>query len=494
MRACASALEYHVQDPQAVSPPSADGLSRRSAGAASGRVLVVAGEADVRQLAVTCATRGGWLIEACATGTDALFRLSSDPPDVLVYAEPLPDMPMSQLWRALGTDVRYAVRIHAADWPLLEPSSACASADAAGRVPAHVRSFDVLPRADALDRVFRGLESLVNRRLSPSISSMVDVEDGVWHGMVGTTPVMRDLFGLIRRLAPHVRTALIVGEPGSGKETVARVLHRAGPRAAAPFVALDCASLGDVASETFGVPWRNAGSESTWGVLQQVGGGVLFLDAVGELTATAQGRLLSALEARGSGAAGSTGPGPDVHVFAASDRDLRLEVASGRFRRDLFYHLTVVELRVPSLRERRTDIVPLAVMFLQASARQLTHALEGFTEDAEALLINAPWEGNVRELRSLVERVSLLAEGPLVTAREVLACLPGQLGGAREPAVVDREARERAQLLAALDDACGNKKAAAERLGLSRRAFYRRLERLAMNDTITRRPGRRLAS
>jgi DNA-binding NtrC family response regulator len=456
--------------------------------------LVVAGEADVRQLAVTCATGGGWLIETCATGADAVFRLSSHSPDVLVYAEPLPDMPMSQLWRAAGPELKYAVRIHAAAWPALEPSSTRAGDDAHGRGPGHMRSFDVLPRADALDRVLRGLEILVTGGLSPAVSSILDAEDGVWHGMVGTTPVMRDLFGLIRRLAPHVRTALILGEPGSGKETVARVLHRAGPRVATPFVALDCASLGDVASDTFGVPWRQAERDSTWGVFQQVSGGVLFLDAVGELTATAQGRLLSALEARGCGGAGSPGPGPDVHVFAASDRDLRSDVASGRFRRDLFYHLSVVELRVPSLRERRTDIVRLAVLFLQASARRLTHALEGFTEDAEALLTNAPWEGNVRELRSLVERVSLLAEGPLVTAREVLACLPGQLGGAREPAAADRDAVERAQLLAALDDARGNKKAAAERLGLSRRAFYRRLERLAMDDTISRRPGRRLAS
>ncbi len=492
VRMCASALEYHVQDPQAASPPSEAGPVDRSSCAAR-RVLIVAGQADIRHLAATCATGGGWLIEACATGTDAVFHLSAHPPDVLVYAEPLPDMSMSRLWRAAGPALRYAVRIHAAAWPALEPRSPHPADEASGPCPGHVRTIDVLPRADALDRVLRGLETLVTGGNAPSTSSILDAEDGVWHGMVGTTPVMRDLFGLIRRLAPHVRTALILGEPGSGKETVARVLHRAGPRATAPFVALDCASLGEVASDTFGAPWRTPDHDS-WGVFHQVSGGVLFLDAVGELTATAQGRLLSALEARGCGGAGPPGPGPDVHVFAASDRDLRSEVASGRFRRDLFYHLSVVELRVPALRERRTDIIRLAVTFLQASARRLTHALEGFTEDAEALLTHAPWEGNVRELRSLVERVSLLAEGPLVTAREVLACLPGQLGGARAPAAADRDAVERAQLMAALDDAGGNKKAAAERLGLSRRAFYRRLERLAMVDTISRRSGRRLAS
>lgn len=481
-----------MHDPQATPPPSAEGSSGHGASSIERRALVVAGQDAVREMAVACATGRGWITEACATGTDAVYHLSSRPPAVVVYAEPVPDMPVSQLWRAAGPSLRFAVRIHAGAGPGLDHASARAGEPADAGVLAHVRTIDVLPRAEALDGALRALEALVPAAPA-AVASLLDADDDALHGMVGATPVMRDLFGLIRRLAPRVRTALILGEPGTGKELLARVLHRAGPRAAGRFIALDCASLGEGAATTFGAPWCSPGEHPAWGVFQQATGGVLFLDAVGDLSATAQGRLLSALESRGFHGGSPPTPGPDVHVFAASERDLRSDVAAGRFRRDLFYHLSVVELRVPSLGERRPDIVRLAAAFLRNCARHVTHALEGFTEDAEALLTCAPWEGNVRELRSLVERVSLLAEGPLVTARDVLACLPCQRGTERDAAAADREARERAHLLAVLDDVGGNKKVAAERMGLSRRAFYRRLERLSMDDTITRRPGRRLA-
>lgn len=454
-------------------------------------MLVVAGDEALRALATAAARDRGWAPHACATGTDAIFRVTSEPPDVLVYAEPLPDMPVSQLWHALDSTLRHVIRVRAAVW-----SGDGRTLDQPVGWPSHIRLVEVPPRADALTDALAALEGLVPPRAVETLASRLDGDDDAsWHGMVGGTPIMRDLFGLMRRLAPHVRTALIVGEPGTGKELVARVLHRAGPRAERQFVALDCASLGDVAPDTFGLPWRAAGELPAWGVLQQAAGGVLFLDAVGELTATAQGRLLTALEARGmSDRASLAGHAPDVHVFAASDRDLRPDVAAGRFRRDLFYYLSVVELRVPALRERRPDITRLASVFLRSCGRNFPHALEGFTEDAEALLVNAPWEGNVRELRSLIERVALLSEGPQVTAREVLACLPGEWQVTADAESANRDAHERARFLAVLDEVGGNKKAAAARLGLSRRAFYRRLERLSMDATIARRPVRRLAS
>jgi DNA-binding NtrC family response regulator len=204
----------------------------------------------------------------------------------------------------------------------------------------------------------------------------------------------------------------------------------------------------------------------------------------------------------------------DVQVIAATNRDLRAEVAGGRFRSDLFYRLNIVEIRLPPLRERREDIAHLAHTFVRECGTRWSKSLTGLTEGAERILVQARWDGNIRELRNVLERACLLADAAIVTEQDVQSCMPPEMpatpahhaggtndvhhptqsggpmsppsnGGETEPPLLSTVERE--HILRALQHARGNKKAAARMLGVSRRALYRRLERLGLESTISRR-------
>jgi DNA-binding NtrC family response regulator len=184
-------------------------------------------------------------------------------------------------------------------------------------------------------------------------------------------------------------------------------------------------------------------------------------------------------------------------VIAATNRDLRAEVAGGRFRSDLYYRLNIVEVRLPPLRDRREDIPYLTAAFVRDTSERLQKPLLGLTPGAERILASAPWEGNVRELRNVIERACILADGDFITERELAVSMPpptapAQPSAATLPATPQHDADllvnvEREHIQRALVRAGGNKKAAAQMLGLSRRALYRRLERLDLSTTITRR-------
>jgi len=323
-------------------------------------------------------------------------------------------------------------------------------------------------------------------------------------GMIGRGPVMQELFGMIRRLAPHVRTALITGETGTGKELVARALHRTGPRKDRKFVTVNCSAVVETLfeSELFG-HMRGAftgATENKPGLFELADNGTLFLDEIGELPLTVQAKLLRVLELGEVHRVGSLEPRKvNVHVVAATNRDLRAEVEAGRFRSDLFYRLNIVEVKLPPLRDRREDIPYLTAAFVRETAERLQKPLAGLTPGAERLLGTARWDGNVRELRNVLERACILADGDFITEKELAISMPPvAYSGVR---VINHTASpaegrpdedllvnvEREHIQRALLRARGNKKAAARMLGLSRRALYRRLERLDLGDTINRR-------
>ena len=254
-------------------------------------------------------------------------------------------------------------------------------------------------------------------------------------------------------------------------------------------------------------------TETKPGLFEVADGGVLFLDEVGELPLGVQAKLLRVLELGEVHRVGSLeARRVDVQVLAATNRDLRIEVAAGRFRRDLFYRLNIVEIRLPALRERPEDIPALASTFVRDCATRWNKPLTGLSDAALAMLVDARWDGNIRELRNVIERASLLADGSLVTEKELAPCMPpitpampaGEEAAPAAPATVasapfgapatDPDADppllstvEREHILRALQHARGNKKAAARMLGVSRRALYRRLERLGLDSTISRR-------
>lgn len=350
------------------------------------------------------------------------------------------------------------------------------------------------------------------------------------HGMVGNGTAMQHLFGAIRRLAPFIRTALITGETGTGKELVARALHKAGRRSEKRFVTVNCSAVVETLfeSELFGhVRGAFTGATETKpGLFEVADGGVLFLDEVGELPLSVQAKLLRVLELGEVHRVGSLeARRVDVQVLAATNRDLRVEVAAGRFRADLFYRLNIVEIRLPTLRERREDIPALSALFVRDVATRWDKPLIGLTERAQDMLNAAPWDGNIRELKNVIERAVLQAEGTLLTEADLMPCMPPPKppAPAGDPAATPAPANnasvnplgnglsnlgisytgvgitesdeeppllstvEREHILRALQHARGNKKAAAKTLGVSRRALYRRLERLGLENTISRR-------
>ena len=323
-------------------------------------------------------------------------------------------------------------------------------------------------------------------------------------GMIGRGPVMQELFGMIRRLAPHVRTALVTGETGTGKELVARGLHAMGPRKDRRFVTVNCSAVVETLfeSELFGhVRGAFTGAtDNKPGLFELADNGTLFLDEIGELPLTVQAKLLRVLELGEVHRVGSLEPRRvSVHVIAATNRDLRAEVAAGRFRSDLFYRLNIVEVKLPPLRERREDIPYLTAAFVRETSERLQKPLVGLTPGAERLLAAGAWDGNVRELRNVIERACILADGDFITEKELAVSMPPVAykavrvvtpGAAYEAPAAGDELLvnvERDHIQRALARAHGNKKAAARMLGLSRRALYRRLERLDLGDTIMRR-------
>ncbi len=309
-------------------------------------------------------------------------------------------------------------------------------------------------------------------------------------GMIGRSPAMQELFDTIRRLAPHVRTALITGETGTGKELVARALHKMGPRRAQRFICFNCSAVVETLfeSELFGHT-RGAftgAHEAKPGMFEAADGGTLFLDEIGELPLAMQAKLLRIVEYGEVQRVGASEPKRvDVCIVAATNRDLGEEIRLGRFRQDLYYRLNIVEIGLAPLRERREDIALLAAAFLQEFAKRFKKTISGISPGAERLLATAPWPGNVRELRNTLERASILTDGPILNEREILGAVTrmAPIGAPMADAVAARAAPaepvpepDREAVQQALDQAGGNKSAAARRLGMSRRAFYRRLD------------------
>jgi two-component system, NtrC family, response regulator HydG len=320
------------------------------------------------------------------------------------------------------------------------------------------------------------------RLLSADAAVAAQIE---FNGIIGRAASMQQLFVTIRRLAPHARTVLITGETGTGKELVARALHAEGPRRAKRFLTLNCAAVVDTLfeSELFGhVRGAFTGAtDATVGMFEHAHHGTLFLDEIGELPAALQPKLLRAIEHGEIQRVGSLeSKRVDVRVIAATNRDLLAQAEDGRFRSDLYYRLSVVELRLPPLRERLGDIPYLTAAFVRELADRLGRAITGLTPEAERLLTSFHWPGNVRELRNTIERACMLSTRSVLSERDLLLAMPRQASsappGVPTPATT-LESAQKERIEQVLRETGGNKAAAAKRLGVSRRSMYRYLER-----------------
>jgi len=313
--------------------------------------------------------------------------------------------------------------------------------------------------------------------------------------LVGSSRAMRAVYELIDRTAQSAASVLISGESGTGKEVLARTITQLSPRAAGPFVAINCAALPEplLESELFGHT-RGAFTDAHSardGLVVQANGGTLFLDEVGELPLSLQPKLLRVLQERVVRPVGSDKEIPvDVRLICATNRDLEAAIAERRFRADLYYRINVVHVALPRLHARGDDVLLLAAHFSRRFAR--AGAGLALSADAERVLLDYPWPGNVRELQNCIERAVVLARTDRITRDDLPEKVrsyrpePPAPAAAAPLELVALEEVERRYILRVLDAVHGNKSKAAQVLGLDRKTLYRRLERYAATGDESR--------
>ena len=386
-------------------------------------LVVVDDEQGILDVISRFARRAGYDVVTCGGGREAIALLKERRADLVMVDLRMPDVG--------GLDVLKAIRE-------IDPQCQAVLMTGYASVDTAVEAI----KLGAMDYVSKPLDFGRVQHLLATVRDEIDRRRSVlalegdvarrleFCGMIGRGPVMQELFGMIRRLAPPVRTALITGETGTAKEVVARALHTTGPRRDRRFVTVNCSAVVETLfeSELFG-HMRGAftgATENKPGLFEVADQGMLFLDEIGELPMTVQAKLLRVLELGEVHRVGSLEARKvNVHVIAATNRDLRAEVAAGRFRSDLYYRLNIVEVKLPPLRERREDIPYLTAAFVRETAERLKKPLVGLTPAAERVLALAPWDGNVRELRNVLERACILADGEFVTERELAVSMPG---------------------------------------------------------------------
>jgi two-component system response regulator HydG len=334
--------------------------------------------------------------------------------------------------------------------------------------------FDELKLAieRALDHAaLRDENRLLRDALSPSFDAVI-----------GQSRPIRQLFDMLKAIAPSEATVLITGESGTGKEVVAKMIHANSKRGQEPFIAVNCAALSEtlLESELFGHEKGafTGADKRREGRFLAAHKGTIFLDEIGEMPQSMQVKLLRVIQERElQRVGGDQTVRVDVRILAATNRDLKEEVKAGKFRQDLYYRLNVVNVNVPPLRDRVEDIPLLAMHFLKLYADKNDKTVKGFAPGAMDRLLKYPWPGNVRELENAVERAVVLLMGEYVSERELPPGIVENEDGLapRRYGNMTLEEIERLAVLDALEDAGGNKSEAARRLGINRKTLLSKL-------------------
>jgi DNA-binding NtrC family response regulator len=351
---------------------------------------------------------------------------------------------------------------------------------------------------DFIRKPFKGeeLKALLTRAAGRLRNSLEDrmsrehlqVNPGGYHGMLGHSPEMQKLYRIINKVATSKHPVLVQGESGTGKETVARAIHGSGPFHDRPFLLVDCAATADGALENqvFG-PIKPASGlgKSKEGLFALASGGTIFFDEIGEMPLDIQGRLVRALQEREFQVQGNgKSIAVDVRIVASTSRDLETAVQQGTFRRDLFFRLNVVGLRLPPLRERKEDIRPLAENFLERAghARRVQYSIN---PDALKLLQMYEWPGNVRELENCLERAVAMSAGSVLQATDFPPHIRSAALRVAEPGKQSRilplAELEKQAIIDALRQLNGDKLMTARALGIGKTTLYRKLKEYGIN-------------
>jgi len=447
--------------------------------AIAARVLIVDDERSMRELLSIVLRRDGYEVVTAEDGAAAVALLKKQRFDILITDIRMPQMNGVDLLReakGIAPDLVSIVMTAFASTDTAVEALRLGAADYVHKSPNAASELRLRVGRELERRRLQQENVLLKRALGQS---------NQFSNIIGTSSAMVAVFQLVETIAPTNSTVLITGESGTGKELVARAIHAASPRAARPFVAVDCGAIaeGVLESELFGHA-RGAftGAQAMRrGLFEEANQGTLFLDEIGDVGQNLQARLLRALQEGTIRRVGTNETiAVDVRVVAASNRDLAQAVKDGRFREDLFYRLNVVTIVIPPLRERREDIPLLAEHFAAKHGRAEGAAI---SVPARDLLVAYDWPGNVRELENVVARALALNPSGVVTpedlvdhvrsARPAAAALAALAGVTQErPTLAELEKRYAAQVL---QETGGNKTRAAEILGIDRKTLYRLL-------------------
>lgn len=438
-------------------------------------VLIVDDEPGIREQLAAILRDEGCTVTAAADGEEALERAGREPFDLVLLDVWLPGID------GLAVLARLRAVGHRAPVVMI---SGHASEKLASRAMSD-GAVDFLDKPLALERVLVTVRNALRQdRLARRLALVEGADEPTLGGDSAAVGVLRDQ---LARVAPTDARVLLTGANGSGKEVAARILHRSSRRADGPFVPVNCAAIPAelIESELFGhVRGAFTGAvEARRGTFELADGGTLFLDEIGDMSPAAQAKLLRVLETgRFLRVGGEREVAVDVRVIAATNKDLSGEIEAGRFRQDLFFRIAVVTVRVPSLGERRDDILPLAREFARTLARRHGWSLKEFHPAAEEALRSYSWPGNVRELRNVVERALIMAPGEFIGI-EHLGLRPVASGAVIVDGLTLREARthfERDFISRAVAAHGGNLSRAARALGVERSYLYRKLEALGL--------------
>jgi DNA-binding NtrC family response regulator len=450
------------------------------------RLAVLDDEVRMVEILSMVLRRVGYEVETFSEGERALEALASQRFDLLLTDLRMPEMDGLQVLERLRE---------------VDPELPVVVMTAHASIETAVRAVQ-LGAFDYVEKPFdnEGLKSMVARALEHSrltrenryLRAELKSRYGTG-GIVAESEAMRGVLDLVRRAARSTATVLISGESGTGKELIARAVHVQSDRVGGPFIAVNCKALaeGVLESELFGHE-RGAftGAERARpGLFERADGGTLFLDEVGEVSLEFQAKLLRALQERVIVRVGGSEERPvDFRLVAATNRDLRTEVAEERFREDLYFRLAVVPIHLPPLRERPEDVLPLAQHFFTQASRDREPTLGGWSQEVEAFLTRYPWPGNARELENTIERGVVLAAGSRIEMEDLLLAESSgseaeNSGGHSDETlrgVVDRITAEHVRKVLA---ACGGSRGeAAQRLGVDRTTLYRLMQRHQIAD------------
>ena len=445
-----------------------------------GRILVVDDEASARSALSEILTDEGYKVRTAADGFRALAAAGDFAPDVILTDLKMPGMDGLALLDRLREDQSDTAVI------LMTAFGAVESAVEAMRAGASDYLTKPLNSDELLVVLERCLEGVTLRRETRRLRQQV-AEKYKFSNIVGESAEMQSVFKTVRQVAPSRATVLITGDSGTGKEMIAAALHQASPRAERPFIKLHCAALAEtlLESELFG---HERGSftgadKRRVGRFEEANGGTLFLDEITEISPATQVKLLRVLQEREFERVGSNqAVKVDVRLIAATNRDLGKMVEQGEFREDLYYRLNVINIQLPSLKERPGDIPALAAHFLLKYAKENAKEVTRFSDAALSALCAYSWRGNVRELENIVERAVVMSDGPELLARHLpteLLRADGQSNGTPRVPGASLEELERYAILETLAAMGGSTTEAAKVLGISVRKIQYRLQEYA---------------